>query len=160
MFFYAKIAASHNRQGDLSMSPLYPNHRQHLLDEGFTPEEIATWTREGLESLSPEEAKQRKFRRKINGKWSASSGLYFPFTSDFGQLRVDKPLLRDSGQSAKYLTPLGTPSQAWIPDGCQVITEGLKDGRAGTVKGGIPTGAIAGVSHYRKALKPSCGYSS
>ena len=140
------------------MSQLYPNHRQHLIDEGFTPEEIAEWTQEGLGSLSEEEAKNRKFLRKINGKWYSSSGIYLPFTNDFGQLRVDKPLVGDEGKSAKYLTPLGTPSQAWIPDGCEAITEGLKDGRAGTVKGGMATGAIAGVSHYRKALKPGCGY--
>ncbi|HEY9903195.1 MAG TPA: primase-like DNA-binding domain-containing protein, partial [Candidatus Sericytochromatia bacterium] len=37
-------------------------------------------------------------------------------------------------------------------------TEGAKDAVAGSLLGGIPTGAIAGISHYRKALKQGAGY--
>nr|WP_242026662.1 virulence-associated E family protein [Leptolyngbya sp. FACHB-17] len=38
------------------------------------------------------------------------------------------------------------------------MTEGFKDAAAGTIHGGIPTGAIPGVSHCYKALKPKAGY--
>jgi hypothetical protein len=38
-----------------------------------------------------------------------------------------------------------------------VLTEGFKDAAAGTLHGGIATGALAGVSHYRKALKQGSG---
>ena len=68
--------------------------------------------------------------------------------------RCNTPITRDNGKLAKYLTPLGTTSAACTPPDAEIFTEGFKDAAAGTLMGGIPTGAIAGVSHWQKALKP------
>ncbi len=144
--------------GHKEQNILLPRHIGHLKKEGFTCELIAQWQNFGLRSLSTEQAYNLGFLLKQGDQYVSGSGLYFPFTSSFGQLRLDTPITREDGSIAKYLTPLGASSQACIPEGCQVVTEGAKDGRAGTVHGGIPTGAIAGVSHYRKALPSGCGY--
>lgn len=80
------------------------------------------------------------------------------FTDSFGQLRADTSITRPDGSTAKYITPIGYKSQAMIPAHCQVITEGWKDAQAGSEIGQLPTGAIAGVSHYRKALSEGAGY--
>jgi len=60
----------------------------------------------------------------------------------------------------KYLSIPGAIDRdcAYIPDGCRVITEGMKDALAFSHLGGIPTGALAGISHASKALPPNCGY--
>lgn len=42
--------------------------------------------------------------------------------------------------------------------GCAAITEGMKDALAFTHLGGIPTGALSGLSHASKALPRNCGY--
>lgn len=158
----AKILAVLNESetDDLfKLSQLEPNHIDHLIDEGFDLHQIALWVGQGLASLSKEEADERNFKVKDKyGRWVSSSGLYFPFSSDFGQLRLDTPIERENGNTAKYLSPLGAKSEARLPKGCQIITEGAKDAAAGSLLGGIPTGALAGVSHYRKALPRNSGY--
>jgi hypothetical protein len=158
---WAKILAllSESEREDLfKLSQLEPNHIDHLMDEGFDLHQIALWVDQGLASLTKEEAEQRNFRVKDKYSRSVSgSGLYFPFSKEFGQLRLDTPVERENGSTAKYLTPLGAKSEARLPKGCLVITEGAKDAAAGSLKGGIPTGAIAGVSHYRKALRQNNG---
>jgi hypothetical protein len=137
---------------------LNPEHIDHLYNEGFTFSHIALWVGQGLRSLTPEQAEETGFRVKDRkDKWVSGSGLYFPFKGKFGQLRLDVPIERKKG-SAKYLTPLGAKTQARIPANCEVITEGAKDAAAGGLLGGIPTGAIAGISHYCKALKQDAGY--
>jgi hypothetical protein len=141
-----------------SLELLNTDHLEHLHSEGFTDSQILELQERGLRSLSDTEAALMGFKVQVQHEWKSGSGLYFPFNNDFGQLRLDKPIQRDNGQLAKYLTPVGAKSQAWIPEGCQVITEGFKDAYAGSVHGGIPTGAVAGVSHYRKALKEGAGY--
>ena len=138
---------------------LNPNHIEHLYNEGFTFSQIALWVDQGLRSLTKEQATEMGFKVKDkDDKLISGSGLYFPFTPKFGQLRLDVPVERKKGSVAKYLTPLGAKTQARIPANCQVITEGLKDGAAGSLHGKIPTGAIAGISHYRKALKLDARY--
>ena len=138
---------------------LNPEHIEHLYNEGFTFSHIALWVKQGLRSLTQEQAEQEGFKVKDgNDEWVSGSGLYFPFKRNFGQLRLDIPIERKKGSTAKYLTPLGAKTQARIPSGCKVITEGAKDAVAGSLLGGIPTGAIAGISHYRKALKQGAGY--
>jgi hypothetical protein len=84
-----------------------------------------------------------------------ATGIWFPFRGEFGQLRVDQP----KPESPKYLSPIGVKAQAWTPPGerAMVVTEGFKDGAIGTMQGGIPTGAIAGVSHYRQCLQQNSG---
>lgn len=137
---------------------LETRHLTHLLSEGFTDAQISQWQAQGLRSLSLAEAEELGFRVKTKDGLKSGSGIYFPFGDGFGQLRLDEPIQRENGQNAKYLTPAGAKSKALIPDDCRVITEGAKDAYAGLVHGGIPTGAIAGVSHYRKALLQGSGY--
>ncbi len=143
----------------IKQSAILPEHIEHLNNEGFTFSQITQWVEPGLESLTQEQAAERGFKAKDkDDKWVSGSGLYFPFKGKFGQLRLDVPIERKKGSIAKYLTPLGAKTQAQIPTNCQVITEGAKDAAAGSLHGKIPTGAIAGISHYRKALKQDAGY--
>jgi hypothetical protein len=138
---------------------LNPDHIDHLYNEGFSFSQIALWVKQGLRSLTQEQAEQAGFKVKDgNNEWVSGCGLYFPFKGNFGQLRLDIPIERKKGSTAKYLTPLGAKTQARIPSGCKVVTEGAKDAVAGSLRGGIPTGAIAGISHYHKALKQDAGY--
>ena len=91
-----------------------------------------------------------------------TGGLRFNFTDTFAQLRTDdRDALKDKdGKSIKYLSLPGAVDTncAYIPDGCRAITEGMKDALAFSFIGGIPTGAIAGVSHAIKALPKNCKY--
>ncbi len=126
---------------------LVPNHREHLSSEGFTEEQIDRLITWGVRTIAtPKEAHGMGLSRY-------ASGIWFPFRGEFGQLRVDQP------REAKYLSPTGVKAQAWTPPGEKpmVVTEGFKDGAIGTLQGGIPTGAIAGVSHYRQCLQQDSG---
>ncbi len=135
---------------------LLAGHIGHLKKEGFPCCLIAQWQNFGVRSLSESDAAQLGFRVKVAERvYQSGSGIYFPFTSDFGQLRLDTPITRADGSVAKYLTPIGASSQAYLPTGCQDVTEGWKDAQAGTLLGRV-TGALAGVSHY-KALPPDSG---
>ncbi len=139
---------------------LWPIHIEHLLAEGFKPKHILEWYQAGLRSLTEEKATALGFKVWVSGEWRSGSGIYFPFTPTFGQVRLDSPLVREKGKPAKYLTPHKKRSQAYIPERCGVVTEGIKDAFAGTIIGEIPTGAIAGVSHYRKTLPQGAGYTT
>lgn len=131
---------------------LEPRHHDHLIAEGFSEADIAYMRgTNGVRSISHHEARALSFSVESGG------GLLFPFTPKFAQLRCDTPPMR-GGKSAKYLTQAGKTSQAYSPHGVRVITEGLKDAIAGSLHGGIPTGALAGVSHYKKALLQGCGH--
>jgi hypothetical protein len=128
---------------------LVPNHREHLIAEGFTVEQIDRLITWGVRTIAtPKEAHAKGLSRYATGIW-------FPFKGDFGQLRVNQP----KPESPKYLSPTGAKSQAWTPPGEKpmVVTEGFKDGAIGTLQGGIATGAIAGVSHYRQCLQQDSG---
>jgi predicted P-loop ATPase len=135
---------------------LWPEHSAHLRSEGFDDAAIAYMVQMGVRSLTEKEAQAMGFWVKPDGedKPISSSGLYFPFTPKFGQLRLDKLIIRN-GKPAKYLTPAGKLTAAYLPAGVRVNTEGFKDAIAGSVYGGIPTGAVAGVSHIRKATAPA-----
>ena len=138
---------------------LNPHHIEHLYDEGFSFSQIALWVKQGLKSLTQEQAAELGFKaRGRDDKLISGSGLYFPFKGKFGQLRLDVPIERKKSSVAKYLTPLGAKTQARIPANCKVVTEGAKDAAAGSLHGKIQTGAIAGISHYRKALEQDSGY--
>lgn len=142
----------------ISTSTIAPHHIAHLLEEGFTSEQIEGFIAQGARSICEEEARNLNFfARDENGDLVSGSGLLLPFTNDFAQLRLDVPIVRKKSKPAKYLTPCRRQSQAMLPEGCKVITEGWKDAQAGSLRGAIPTGALAGVSHYRKALKPNSG---
>jgi hypothetical protein len=141
---------------------LYPDHHRHLSEEGFSDDLIAKFDRQGIiESLTATEAHKAGFAVAIDNI-PATGGLLFKFTDTFAQLRPDnRDILKDkNGKSIKYLSLPGAIdlSCAYIPDGCQAITEGLKDALAFSFIGSIPTGAIAGVSHAIKALPKNSKY--
>jgi predicted P-loop ATPase len=144
----------------LEVDALATDHRGHLLSEGLTEAQINQLVSWGVRSISEIEATELGFsvtdesRGNTKGRVS-SSGILFPFTPNFAQLRCDTPPIR-KGRPAKYLTQCGRACQAWVPDGARVITEGFKDAAAGTLIGGIPTSAVAGVSHVRKAVPKGC----
>jgi predicted P-loop ATPase len=148
-----------------SPANLRPEHEAHLRSEGFCDDHINKMMSWGVRSLTTEAAYDSGFKCKDEAAQTetvrSSSGILFPFTHEFGQLRCDNPPTR-RGKPAKYLTQTGKDSQAWMPPGqaVKVITEGFKDAAAGTLNGGIPTGALAGVSHYRKALPKGCGHTT
>ena len=140
---------------------LCTEHLFHLREEGFTSEQIDYLVELGVASISAEEAKRRGFKvwDASDRDWVSSAGIYFPFSPSFGQVRCDRPLSRGDGEKpAKYITPVKAKSEAYLPEGCEVVTEGFKDALAGSLHGQIPTGALAGVSHYRKALEAGSKY--
>jgi hypothetical protein len=149
-----------------SIDLLDPEHRNHLLAEGFTHELIKAFVLNGLvKSLTPEEAYKTGFSVAIDGI-PVAGGLQFQFSPTFAQLRLDnqniipKDRAESSSKYAKYLSLGGAIDLgcAYIPDGCKAVTEGMKDALAFTHHGDIPTGAVAGVSHINKALPKDCGY--
>ena len=133
-------------------------HFDHLTDEGFSAEQIWKMEKFGVKSLTAKEASSENFKVWNKQRFISEAGLKLPFTETFSQIRFNQPIARDNGKPAKYLTPLKAKSQAYIPDGCKIITEGFKDAWSGKFHGGIPTGAIAGVSHTVKALPAGCGH--
>jgi len=134
------------------MINLEPRHKDHLLSEGFSEIDISYIQESNkVRSISHDEARQMGFSVDEGG------GLLLPFTNGFAQLRCDNPPIRD-GKPAKYLTQSKKASQAYLPEGVKVITEGLKDALAGSLLGYLTTGALAGVSHYKKALPKGCGH--
>jgi ABC-type oligopeptide transport system ATPase subunit len=141
---------------------LNPLHQQHLSLEGFSDELIEKFNQDGLiESLTPDEAYKAGFGVAIDNK-PVTGGLKFNFSPTFSQLRLDDREIfkKDNGNGVTYLSLGGavTLDCAYIPDGCKAITEGMKDALAFTHISGIPTGAVAGVSHVTKALPKNCKY--
>lgn len=134
---------------------LNQEHWKHLENEGFSANEILHLIKLGVRSITEKEAREKRIGcTSKDGSFVSSSGLYFPFTDTFGQMRCDNPPISAVGKPCKYLTPCKSQTQAYLPDNVRVVTEGFKDALAGTLKGGIVTGALAGVSHFRKALEP------
>jgi predicted P-loop ATPase len=129
-----------------------PEHWNHLANEGFSEVNIRHLVEgEFIGSIDADQAEQRGFRvRNQQGEVLSGSGLYFRFSDDFGQLRLDEPIIRPNGSAAKYLSPLGRKTQTLDTGGALVWTEGAKDAWAGTLIGGIPTGALCGVADWRK----------
>jgi energy-coupling factor transporter ATP-binding protein EcfA2 len=139
---------------------LYSEHHQHLREEGFSVDSIENLRQQGLiESLTAAEAYKAGFPVAIDNI-PVTGGLLFKFTNTFSQLKPDnRDILKDkNGKSIKYLSSPGSIDQncAYIPDGCEAITEGIKDSWIFSLIGGIPTGAIAGVSHAITALPKNC----
>ncbi len=134
---------------------LVTEHYTHLLEEGFSPDHIWEMEQAGVKSLTKMQSLKEGFKvwDAENNQYISSSGLKFPFTRTFAQIRCDNPPMRGS-KPAKYLTPIKARAEAMLPKGCLVITEGAKDAWAGTLHGRTPTGCLAGVSHTSKALQP------
>ncbi|MBD1871915.1 hypothetical protein H6F75_00325 [Nodosilinea sp. FACHB-131] len=134
-----------------STTKLADAHYNHLLDEGFTPEQIAICEGWGVRSLSPSESKLMKLGNH--------SGLYFPFSQGYGQIRLDKPV-DENGQTKKYLGPWGTATAAWVRPNvrlsdCEVGTEGWKDAAMPTLLG-VTTAAFVGVDSIPYSVPRDC----
>ncbi len=143
-------------QAPITPRKLNASHITHLTDEGFPPEQIDKCHEEGeIFSISEDEARSMGFKiwDAESKKWKSGSGLYMKFTDEFGQLRLDTPIeVRDKNgktRTSKYLTPHKVKSVPMMPEGAQVWTEGWKDAQIGSILGGIPTAAAAGISHYK-----------
>ncbi len=133
-------------------------HYDHLISEGFTPEHIWSMEQKGVCSYSKNKAMTKGFKVWADDHWESSSGLYFPFTQTFGQIRCDQALNR-GGKPTKYLTPCGAKTQPYLPSDCNVITEGWKDAERPNQAGcSFKTGCVAGVSHIKKALPKNGGH--
>lgn len=131
---------------------LASGHYDHLIDEGFTPDMIWQMEQGGVTSISRMQALKKGYKLWNINKYVSSSGLEFPFTKTFGQVRCDQPIER-GGRKVKYITPAGAKTEAALPVGCIAITEGAKDGWRASLAG-APTGFVAGVSHIAKAIPP------
>lgn len=137
-------------------------HYTHLKNEGFTPEEIATLEGWGVKSVGKIEAMQKlhiKLWDPEQNKHVGSSGLYFPFANNYGQIRLDSRIVVE-GKERKYLGP-SAPATAWVPPGhaiknCEALTEGYKDAARATLSG-APTVAIVGVSNIIYSVPQGCG---
>jgi hypothetical protein len=143
---------------------LFQAHIDHLLTEGFPQELIEKLTDLVLiDSMTPDEAYKAGFSVAIDGK-PVTGGLRFNFSPTFSQLRLDDREIfkKENGKGITYLSVPGAIDRdcAYIPDGCVAITEGMKDALAFTYIGGIPTGAVAGVSHATKALPKNCKHTT
>lgn len=114
-------------------------HKNHFLNNGFSCKHIPILEDMGARSVDVQEAYHLNLRY---GSY-AISGIWFPYSIDFGQVRVDNPAMK-----IRYLSPKGSKSQAWKPSAA-VITEGWKDAAAASLMGAIETGAIPGICHYQ-----------
>jgi hypothetical protein len=114
-------------------------HKNHFLINGFSCKHISILENLGARSIDANEALH------LNLKYGSQSitGIWFPYSIDYGQVRVDNPAMQ-----IRYLSPKGSKSRAWKP-AAAVITEGWKDAAAATLMGAIETGAIPGICHYQ-----------
>jgi hypothetical protein len=146
------------------MMHLNPRHYQHFLDDGWTDSEIAQAVALGVRSVDQIEAS------RLLGYPAPSSGIWFPFSETFGQLRPDQRwyIDRKTGQkeeTGKYIHRRGgaTSAALWMPPSVAkpkelaAVTEGWKDAARPYLAQGVPIGAIPGVSWVSKVLPKGCG---
>ena len=139
---------------------LIPKHVDHFKGDGWTDEEILQAVEWGVRSLSRDEATGRL------GYKAPSSGIGFPHTPHWWQVRLDRPYYYDqhTGEKVelgKYMSPRGEIADwaLWSPPTAEkldAVTEGWKDAFIGTVRGGLSVGAVAGLNHIPKALPKGC----
>lgn len=122
----------------------------YFTERGFTSEQIRELERDGVRDVSKEENLKACFHiwDKQKQQHISADGMLFPGVN---QVRFFEPV-EVNGKKVKCLTASGKPMTALNPD-APVITEGYADAMAGTMHGGILTGALPGVSGARKLLK-------
>ena len=128
-------------------------HYEHLISEGFTPEEIEHLEVLGVRSLSLEEVTQKGIKKWNGTRHVSCAGLWMPFQGNYGQVRFNEPI-EVGGKKFKYLGPRGA-AKAWMPLGFQAITEGFKDAAKPTLLG-CPTAAIVGVDNIIHTIPKDC----
>lgn len=133
---------------------LATEHYTHLLEEGFTSDEITELEAYGCRSISRLEALKLGIKKWNGTRHVSDGGLYFPFHPDYGQIRLNQPIKVD-GRTFKYLGP-SKPVRAWRPKTkVHAITEGWKDAAMPTVRG-ITTAAIVGVDNIIYCVPMGC----
>ncbi len=124
---------------------LEKEHYAHLLSEGFTSDEIAELEMYGVQSITLNQALSKGIKKWNGNRNVSDGGLYFPFHSEYGQIRLNKPI-EVEGKTFKYLGP-SKPPKEWRPQPkIHARTEGWKDAAMPTVRG-LATGAIVGVDN-------------
>lgn len=146
----------------LSMPTLEQTHYAYFLDRAFNEEQIETLKSWGVRSISKSEALSLGIKKYDEERRThlSDGGIWMPFTSTYGQIRFNQPLVTTKGQAFKYLSPR-TPARAWVPPSCngwaevQAITEGWADAAAPTIRG-VPTAAIVGVYNVIYSIPQGC----
>lgn len=137
---------------------LQQSHYDHLIDESFTPEEILELEGWGVRSIDLSEALKLGIKKWDGFKHVSDGGLYFPFSAEYGQVRLNTPItVQEKGKlkTFKYLGP-SKPTKVWYPcTDVQALTEGWKDAAIPTVRG-VPTGAIAGIWNVIHCVPQGC----
>lgn len=138
---------------DRGNTPITEEHFNHLVDELGSAARACHAVESGVRSLTEAQARAHGFRIMGEDKRQhSSSGLYFPFSEGFGQLRCDVPPLNRNGEPAKYLNRSDVPQAiATIGDGePSLATEGWKDAARLHHETGESVAAIAGVHGWKK----------
>ncbi|MCP6759852.1 MAG: hypothetical protein NHB32_14050 [Fischerella sp. CENA71] len=128
----------------------------HILGRGFTPEQIAKMEELNLlKSVYRRDAEELgvyNLLQELNDKAGYAQdhvGLLFDFGKGFYQIRPDYPKVGTNGRVIKYQSPYRVPSQVWMPENAQGVTEGMFDALVLNFHYGYACGAMAGVSHYK-----------
>jgi hypothetical protein len=143
-------------------NPLNQSHIDHLLSQGFSIDHIKSFATDGIiESLTPEQSYRAGFGVAIDNI-PATGGLKFNLTPAYSQLMLDDRNVIFDKQKQRYVKYLSVAGAidltcAYLPADCEAVTEGMKDSLAFSYLGGIPTGALLGLSHATKALPKNCG---
>lgn len=126
-----------------------------VIKREFYEHEIKAMVDIRLSTVTMEEIHRMGYPKGIT-----SGGWYFPFNPErtFGQVRPDVDYIDDEGKVCKYLSPIDSKSDVFLPAGAAWVTEGFVDGMYANFRGGVLFGIMAGVSHY-KALQEGCGVS-
>lgn len=129
----------------------------HLRSEGWEQKGIDWAVGQGVRSVTSQQADALNIGCKSDKGLVHPSGLFFDYGQSnghtYGQLRCHEAIKRPGGKPApKYLPTVGVKPIAWMPDGCQAITEGWKDGAASFIRHEIPMGAIGAPSYFRSAM--------
>ena len=131
---------------------IFPAHKQTLLSKYGLPElEIEKLEKEGIiSSLTPEQLKTHLGRNNIEG-----SGLLFRYPSGATTIRLDIPLITDSGKPQRYVRPTGEPNSLFIPPGFDLagaqdlwLTEGEAKALCGHAYG-LPIAGLSGIWNWR-----------
>lgn len=129
-------------------------HREHLLSEGFTNDEIEELRRYGLKSVSAADCLEHGIKKWMGSRYVTDGGIWMPFHREYQQVRLNTPLNVD-GKKLRYLGP-SKPVKAWFPSHkYEAITEGWKDAAKPTVLG-VPTAAIVGVHNIIYSIPQGC----
>lgn len=123
----------------------------YFTERGFTSEQLRALIQAGVRDVSTEENLKTGYYLwdKQKKQHISADGIFLPGVNQVRFLE----LIEANGKKVKCITQAGQPMSALNPNAL-VITEGYADAMAGTIHGGILTGALPGVSGARKLLKP------